>query len=247
MNALLEKLFGPVPSLPGPRGLDADRRAGWALWSCAIAMVLLVFQAGLDLSDWIPELRGARPRTIGGKADWLAAGFLYYLIVPLCIVLFVFRESPARYGLRIHFTRRTALLYALAFAILIPGLFWASSTPAFISRYPMVRGLENDFGLLVLWESARGLRFVALEFFFRGFLLFSLEERLGYNAIAVAALPYGLIHYGKPFPEALGAIVAGAVLGMFALRTRSIAGGALVHIVVATSMDMLALWRMGAL
>ena len=91
----------------------------------------------------------------------------------------------------------------------------------------------------------RGMRFVALEFFFRGFLLFSLEERLGYNAIAVAALPYGLIHYGKPFPEAMGAIVAGAVLGMFALRTRSIAGGALLHIFVATTMDMLALWRVG--
>ena len=110
----------------------------------------------------------------------------------------------------------------------------------------MVRDLGDDGWRILLWESLRGARFIALEFFFRGYLLFSLEERMGYNAIAVAALPYGLLHFGKPFPEAMGAVVAGAVLGMFALRTRSIAGGALVHIFVATTMDLLALWRLGA-
>jgi membrane protease YdiL (CAAX protease family) len=246
MNAHFDKLFGPVPDLPSPRGLDADRRAGWALWTCAIALVLLVFHAGLDFEAWVPGWQGSPSRSFPGRSDWLVAGFVYYLLVPLAVVLFVFRESPSRYGLRIHITRRTAILYVVAFAILIPALFWASGDGAFLARYPMVRGLDDDFAMLLLWEASRGLRFVALEFFFRGFLLFSLEERMGYNAIAVAALPYGLLHYGKPFPEALGAIVAGAVLGLFALRTRSIAGGALVHIVVATSMDLLALWRMGA-
>jgi membrane protease YdiL (CAAX protease family) len=210
-------------------------------------MVLLVFQAGIDVSDWFTDSRVVSMRSIEGRVDWLVAGFVYYLFVPLAVVLFVFRESPARYGLRFYFTRRSSVLYGVVFALLIPALIWASSDSAFQARYPMVRGLDDDITRLILWETLRGLRFVALEFFFRGFLLFSLEERLGYNAIAVAALPYGLIHYGKPFPEAMGAIVAGAVLGLFALRTRSIAGGAMVHIVVATSMDLLALWRLGAL
>lgn len=246
MNLLIDKLFGPIPQLPGPSALDADRRAAWALWTCATAMVLLVFQAGIDVSSWFADAGAPSPRTIEGKSDWLVAGFLYYLLLPLAVVLLVFRETPARYGLRIYFTRRSSILYLSAFLLLIPALIWASSDPAFQARYPMVRGLDEDVSQLILWETLRGLRFVALEFFFRGFLLFSLEERMGHNAIAVAALPYGLIHYAKPFPEALGAVVAGAVLGLFALRTRSIAGGALVHIVVAASMDLLALWRIGA-
>jgi hypothetical protein len=43
----------------------------------------------------------------------------------------------------------------------------------------------------------------------------------------------------------LGAIVAGAVLGFLALRTRTIVGGLIIHCTVAVSMDMLALWRLG--
>jgi membrane protease YdiL (CAAX protease family) len=56
-----------------------------------------------------------------------------------------------------------------------------------------------------------------------------------------------MIHYGKPYLEANGAIVAGIVLGSLAMRTRSIYAGFLVHITVAFSMDFLALWRRGAL
>ena len=50
-----------------------------------------------------------------------------------------------------------------------------------------------------------------------------------------------MIHYHKPLPEALAAIVAGLVLGEVAQRTRSIAGGVIVHIGVALTMDLLAL------
>jgi membrane protease YdiL (CAAX protease family) len=56
-----------------------------------------------------------------------------------------------------------------------------------------------------------------------------------------------MIHYGKPYLEAHGAIVAGVVLGSLAMRTKSIYAGFLVHITVAFSMDFLALWRRGAL
>ena len=61
------------------------------------------------------------------------------------------------------------------------------------------------------------------------------------------AVPYCMIHYGKPYLEVNGAIVAGVVLGSLAMRTRSIYSGFLVHITVAFSMDFLALWHRGAL
>jgi membrane protease YdiL (CAAX protease family) len=61
------------------------------------------------------------------------------------------------------------------------------------------------------------------------------------------AVPYCMIHYGKPYLEAHGAIVAGVVLGSLAMRTRSIYSGFLVHITVALLMDLLALWKRGGL
>ena len=70
---------------------------------------------------------------------------------------------------------------------------------------------------------------------------------MGAGAIFVMAVPYCMIHYGKPYLEAHGAIVAGIVLGSLAMRTRSIYSGFLVHITVAFSMDFLSLWRRGSL
>ena len=49
----------------------------------------------------------------------------------------------------------------------------------------------------------------------------------------VAVVPYCMIHFQKPLPEALGAIVAGVVLGALSLRTGSVLGGAAVHVAVA--------------
>ena len=140
---------------------------------------------------------------------------------PVAVVALVFRESPARYGLRFHLTRQMAVMYAVLAAVMLPVLYVASLRPSFQNTYPMVRNLGADPWRLAAWEASRALRFVALEFFFRGFLLFSLEARFGMHAIAVAALPYGVMHFGKPFGEALGAVVAGAVLGSQIARNQS--------------------------
>ena len=40
-------------------------------------------------------------------------------------------------------------------------------------------------------------------------------------SIVVMTVPYTMIHFGKPMPEAIGAIFAGLILGYMALRSRS--------------------------
>jgi membrane protease YdiL (CAAX protease family) len=230
-----------------PEGLTPDRRAAVVLWSSALLIVVLIFQGGFDTpGDLYQGWRGVDENSLAGRMWWVVWGVLCYLIAPLAIILLVMRESPARYGFRVYFSARTLTAYAVLLLIMVIPLYWASQQQSFVNRYPMVNDLGTDWGRIWTWEATRAFRFVCLEFFFRGYLLFGIEKRFGYNAIGVAALPYGVIHYGKPFPEALGAIVAGAVLGFLALRTRSIAGGAILHASVATSMDLLALFRKGA-
>jgi hypothetical protein len=69
----------------------------------------------------------------------------------------------------------------------------------------------------------------------------------GVGAIFSMVVPYCMIHYGKPYLEACGAIVAGTVLGSLSMKTRSIYAGFLVHITVAILMDFLALEHRHAL
>jgi membrane protease YdiL (CAAX protease family) len=97
------------------------------------------------------------------------------------------------------------------------------------------------------WWGLYALQFVALEFFFRGFLVHGLVPRFGWLAVPVMVVPYNMLHYGKPMPEALAAIVGGFVLGTLAIRTRSIWWGAALHISIAATMDLLALWHAGRL
>lgn len=132
-------------------------------------------------------------------------------------------------------------IYAVLFLCVLPAVLYASTTPAFRETYPFYRLANRSAFDLWTWEALYAAQFVALEFFFRGFLLRGLRPALGSNAIFVMIVPYCMIHYGKPLPETLGAIGAGLILGTLALRTRSIWGGVLIHIGVATTMDVLAL------
>jgi membrane protease YdiL (CAAX protease family) len=90
-------------------------------------------------------------------------------------------------------------------------------------------------------------QFFALEMFFRGFWLGALRRSLGSGAIFAMAVPYCMIHYGKPYLEAVGAVVAGIALGSLSMRTKSIYQGFLVHITVAALMDWLSLAHRHAL
>ncbi len=70
---------------------------------------------------------------------------------------------------------------------------------------------------------------------------------MGSHAIWAMMVPYCMIHFGKPWPETVAAIVAGLALGTLALRYRSIWAGFLVHVSVAVSMDVASLIQRGEL
>ena len=244
--ALADRVLGPVPDVERPEGLDDDRRATVVLWSAAVILMLVLFNGGFETAGDIYPGWAANRDGLAHHVYWVSWGWLLELTLPLAIIVFVFRESPARYGLRWYMTKKTALLYGALLAVMVPLLFWASTRQSFLDTYPFVRDLGGDWQrTIAFWEIVYLSRFVCLEFFFRGYLLFGLEGKLGYTAIAATTVPYAMIHFSKPFPEAMAAIVAGAVLGFLALRTRTIVGGLIIHGTVAVSMDMLALWRHG--
>ena len=78
-------------------------------------------------------------------------------------------------------------------------------------------------------------------------MIHGLKHRLGYMAVYVMAVPYNMLHFGKPALEALAAIAGAIVLGSLSLRSRSVWWGAWLHISIAATMDIAALIHKGLL
>ncbi len=109
--------------------------------------------------------------------------------------------------------------YALFGLFMIIVLSVICMRPSFYNFYPLYRPSS-----LFEWATFEAIylpQFIAIEFFFRGPLLFFLNEKVDRMAIFIMTLPYAIIHIHKPFPEAIASIVAGIVLCHFALKTRS--------------------------
>lgn len=173
-----------------------------------------------------------------------ACAVILYFVIPSLFIYFVFHERIRDHGFRLKGIGKYKWLYLAMFLVVLPTVIIASRYPVFLKKYPLYKGAGNSWQEFLTWEIAYALYFVALEFFLRGFMLFTMARYMGAYAIFVMVIPYVMIHFGKPFPETLGSVITGIALGTLALRTRSIFGGLLIHIIIAWSMDILAILQM---
>jgi membrane protease YdiL (CAAX protease family) len=151
------------------------------------------------------------------------------------------KDSLLDMGLRVRGILSHAWIYLLCVAVVIPLVFVVASSPDFGNYYPFYKLSSRSWVDLGAWEAMYIAQFFALEIFFRGFWLSALRKSLGSGAIFAMCVPYCMIHYGKPYLEATGAVIAGIALGSLAMRTKSIYSGFLVHVSVALTMDFTAL------
>lgn len=208
---------------------------------CLVSIVVLTLQHYFAhyavISSWLKAWVRAEELEIWGSLSWCASIVLLYALIPmLCIKLLGQRLRD--YGLSIRGLHRHWHPYLLFFAVMLLPLLLAARTPAFQQMYPFFKYVGTSWTLFVVWQVAYGLQFAAVEFFFRGFLLFGLAQRLGAYAWLLSTIPYCMIHFAKPLGESLGAIVAGLVLSYLAWKNRSIWGGAALHWAVALTMDL---------
>jgi membrane protease YdiL (CAAX protease family) len=177
---------------------------------------------------------------------WIFMIVVFYLVIPVLIVKFVFKENLRDYGIRVKNIHKDYPLYVLMLVIMLPLVYIASSSQSFQYRYPLFQPSRgNLFPIFFYWQLAYFLQFIAVEFFFRGFILHGLKYRFGFYSIFIMTIPYCLVHIGKPFAETMSAILAGVILGTLSLKSRSIILGVLIHYSIAISMDVFALWREG--
>jgi membrane protease YdiL (CAAX protease family) len=145
------------------------------------------------------------------------------------------RVGDWRFGLKI------VLLFV---AVMLPILWFASADPSFRQVYPHAEIVKTNWSYFLIYEAFFFLYFTGWEFIWRGYMLFGLEKRFGaVNAVLIQTLPFVILHFGKPFAESFGAIVAGIALGALALRTRSYWYCVVTHWLVMLSIDLLATFR----
>jgi membrane protease YdiL (CAAX protease family) len=176
-----------------------------------------------------------------------ASGVITVLLLLPAIAVKLTGARLADFGLRVG--HGDARVYALLFLLMLPLVAGAAMTPDFSSYYPFYKVPDGQplWPRLAIWEAAYAVQFLAVEFFFRGVLVHGARHRFGAWAILLPLLPYMMIHFGKPWPESAGAVVAGLVLGYLSLRTGSVLYGAMLHIGVALTMDFTALAVTGRL
>lgn len=173
-------------------------------------------------------------------SGWRVLGFF---VLPALVVKLILRQKIADHGLHTRGFLKHSWIYVTAFLIVLGLVGIVSAEQSFKTYYPFYNDASRSWYDFWAWEALYAAQFFSLEFFFRGFWLKAGKRGMGSHAIYAMVVPYCMIHFGKPFPETLAAIIAGVFLGTLALRTRSIWSGFLIHVGVAISMDMAALMR----
>jgi len=177
---------------------------------------------------------------------WFIGDSLTFILLPILIIYFVLKEKPADYGFRFGDIKQGLLLTIIAVMFMVPVIWFASSTTSFVEQYPHLPTARISWNTFFIYEFALLIYMTGWEFIWRGFMLNGLYEKFGNEAIFIQAIPFVILHNGKPFMETLGAIPGAILLGFIALRVRSFYYCVLIHFSVIFLMDLNASLRFRA-
>jgi len=224
---------------------DFDFRPAVVLITTAVVLTLARYFGG---SSTLVRLVG-EDRALYSSAEWdllVRAWWTFmrvvtYVAIPVMTIWAMPGERVRDYYLTFRGFRQHFWIYVGLYVLVLPLVLGVAQLESFQQTYPFYKYANQSLERFLWWEALYALQFVALEFFFRGYMLKGLSHKFGSGAIFVMIVPYCLVHYPKPVTETLSAVVAGLALGTLAMRTRSIWGGVLIHVGVALTMDWLAL------
>lgn len=202
-----------------------------------IAIAVVTFALLFDYSrTFLPDeilALGRSPEV--GRATAIGRGILYG-VVPLVVVLLVFRDRLVRYGVTLGDWRWGLGLAIAGCIVMTPVVLWFATLPDVRAYYAPSAGTLPDL------IAANALELTAAEFAFRGFLMMTLLRVMGPIGVVVATLPFVFGHLGKPELELFSTLGGGLVYGWLAWRTRSIVWGALGHTYILTLVTVAATW-----
>lgn len=227
---------------------------GWRpVYLCAAATWLMVLYhhhgGGFDAPEWFldgsAELLGFELLEFHRHLWSHASAVVLLMIVPLALCWFGEGWSPRDLGFRVKGAGPEILVVLGLWVAMIPIIWMVHTGASFQSVYPRLDAADTSMELYFLFEGFYLVKWIAWEFFFRGFMLFAFQKDFLRSSVLISTIPFTLMHYGKPELEMASAMIAGLVLCFIALRSKSIWPGVLLHWLVASTMDFFAssFWR----
>ena len=230
MRTLLARLT-TAPSYP-PETIDLRTfdLAGLRLPRLAtVAITVMVLVVIFDFSrTFIPDELIAYDRNPGMQRLQALDRLVLFVLVPLLVIVFGFRDRPVRYGVRLGEWRWGLALTLVGCALMTPIVLWFATQPEGRLWYAPSWSTLPD----VLLTNAIDL--TSAEFLFRGFLMFALVRAIGPIGVLVATLPFVFSHLTKPELELFSTLAGGMAYGWLAWRTGSIVWGAIAHTYIVT-------------
>lgn len=157
---------------------------------------------------------------------------ILYLVIPLLIILILFRENPREYGFSLGDWKLGLVYTALGILLMAPIIYYLGSGDESMKAYyeRFLPGLP--------WTTFLDL--IGWEFIFRGWILFAYARKFGAEALWLQAVPFALAHMGKPEVETLSTIFGGFAFGWVAWRTKSVLYPFLIHWFISTFIILVA-------
>lgn len=163
-----------------------------------------------------------------------------YFVLPMLVIVVLFRESPAIYGWRVGDWRTGLKWVLIGGGLMAVVLYVLAVTPTMQSFYE-ARAPEGVLNLIYL----TAVDLFGWEFMWRGLMLFALAHYFGPGpAIFLQAVPFAFMHLGKPEIETLSTIFGGAAFGYIAWQSGSFLYPFLIHWFIASFTMLLATGRL---
>lgn len=241
---------GAAAAATAPRR-RGDAAVGWTTLIVGIALSGLLYWKNHYTDMWFEE--------------YYLFNTALLLWPPLCLILFGFRRELSEFGMTAGDIKGGSLAALVGFLLFLPVLYFVARTPDAQSYYlgvllgnrpygsGAISGLAMsnqgyvggviDWSRLAFHETVFAFYMFAWEWFFRGFLLNGLRRLFPAGAaVAIQAVLFCWLHWGKPMPEVYSSLAGGILLGAVALRYRSFLPCFLVHWGVSAANDLGVLW-----
>jgi uncharacterized protein len=187
----------------------------------------------------IAPLFDLEARGLGAWIWWFSVQGVLGFVIPVGILKFGFKASWTDMGLGLGDYSFALKVTAVYLPLVLVGTWVLSDSSAFQSSYPHLREAGNDWNVFFIYEAFFLLYWIGWEYLWRGFVLFGTARAFGVMAIFIQAMPFAIMHFDKPFPEALLSIVGGVALGALVWRSKSFWIAVPIH---AAQMIMLDFW-----
>ncbi len=202
-----------------------------ATWKC--------FAGPETLQRWAVAIWGADVYAGCGAVASMLAGFLLLGVVPLAIVRWLFGERWHTYGLGLGHSMRTFRTFLIILPFVLAGAWASRRDPAIAAVYPLNPAAGDSLWHFTGHAAAYFAYYFGWEFHFRGLSQHGLAPHMGLAcAVLVQTLASSLAHFDKPPTELLASVAGGVLLGVLAVRTRSIVSGMLLHASLGIAIDL---------